>query len=123
MDTWLASYYATFNAVKISISGSYTITQFELPSQQTKIKGPTLGITKMMAYNTMSVNLTWSSMSYAINGASNRNINRVAVNTSYRASRKHRFNIRFYVNKSAKEADTVTPFKETKGDISYVYTF
>lgn len=123
MDTWLASYYATFNAAKISISGSYTTTQFELPSQQTKIKGPTLGITKMMVNNTMSVNLMWSSMAYTINDVKSRNINRISVNSSYRVSRKHRFNIRFYINKSTKETDTVMPFKETKGDIGYAYTF
>ena len=121
--TWMVSYYFTINKLKASISGNYTTTQFELPGQQTKIQGPSLGATKMMANNAMSMNVTWSSMAYTTNGASIRNINRVSVNASYRASRKHRFNIRFYVNKSAKEADTITPFKETKGDISYAYTF
>jgi hypothetical protein len=45
------------------------------------------------------------------------------MNTTYRIAKKHRLGLRFYINQSSDEAEGVEPFKETKGDIGYAYTF
>jgi hypothetical protein len=62
-------------------------------------------------------------MAYRIDNQQHQTINRLSVNTSYRVARKHRLNLRFYINQSAREAENVESFRETKGDIGYAYTF
>ena len=122
-STWLGSYFLTLVRLRLNVVGSYTFTTFQLPSKQTKIGGPTVGLTKTLANNALSINLTYSSMAYRIDNQQHQTINRLSVNTSYRVARKHRLNLRFYINQSAREAENVESFRETKGDIGYAYTF
>src|SRR5690606_13518491 len=122
-STWLGSYLVTLAPLRMSITGSYTFTIFELPSKRTKINGPTVSLTKTLANNTLSLSLTYSSLAYTIDEEQYQTINRLMINTSYRVARKHRLSLRFYVNQSAGEAENVESFRETKGDIGYAYTF
>ncbi len=122
-DTWLASYYITFVPLRLSVTASYTLTNFELPTQRTGIAGPTIGVTRSFLKNALSINLMYSSMAYTVNDQPNRTINRIAMNSSYRAGQKHRINLRFYLNQTGQEAENVQTFREIKGDIGYAYTF
>jgi hypothetical protein len=121
--TWLGSYLVTILNLRLNITGSYLFTSFKLPSQETIISGPTIGITKALLNNKVSVNCTYASLAYTIDGKGQQAINRLSVNTAYRMADKHRLNLRFYVNQSAREAENVRSFRETKGDIGYAFTF
>jgi hypothetical protein len=121
--TWLASYYITFVPLRLSLTASYTLTSFELPAQRTGIVGPTIGVTRTFLKNTLNLNVMYSSMAYSVNDQPNRTINRIAMNSSYRAGQKHRINLRFYLNQTGQEAENVQSFQEIKGDIGYAYTF
>jgi hypothetical protein len=121
--TWMASYFLVIVGPRLNISGSYTHTTFEMPSRETVISGPTLSVSQSFFNHALNVSLSYSSLEQIINEAAYQTINRLMVNTSYRPVRKHRFTLRFYLNQSANEAENVNPFRETKGDIGYAYTF
>lgn len=121
--TVLGSYLLSMIKLKLNFTGSYTYTTFTLPSQETIISGPTAGITKMLLNNALSVNVSYSSLDYKVANETQRKINRISMNTTYRVAKKHRLNLRFYINQSTDEAEGIKPFKETKGDIGYAYTF
>ncbi len=122
-DTWLGSYFLTLSHLKLSLTTSYTFTRFALATQHTQISGPTLGLTKTLLKNSMSLNITYSSMGYLVDDQRTRSITRLSMNTSYRVSRRHRFNLRFYLNQSSNEAEHVQSFREIKGDIQYALSF
>ena len=122
-STLLGSYLLSVIKLKLNFTGSYTYTTFTLPSQETLISGPTAGITKTFLKNALSINVSYSSLEYKVGKETQRRINRSSMNTTYRIAKKHRLSIRFYINQSSDEAEGVEPFKETKGDIGYAYTF
>jgi hypothetical protein len=122
-STWLASYLLSFIKMKLTLTGSYALTTFKLPSKETMINGPTLAVTKTFFKNALNINLTYSSLAYKIDDEQHQTINRISVNTTYRVAKKHRLNLRFYINESAREAENVESFRETKGDIGYAFTF
>jgi hypothetical protein len=122
-DTWLGSYFLTLTSLRLNLSASYSLTNFQLPNQKTKITGPTISVSRSLLKNKMNVNIGYSSLAYSIDENPNRTIKRVSMNTLYRVSRKHRFNLRFYLNKSSNEAENVQSFREIKGDIVYAFTF
>src|SRR5690606_32767080 len=122
-DTWLGSYFLTLSPLKLTLTTSYTFTRFALATQHTQISGPTFGLTKTLLKNSMSLNITYSSMGYLVDDQRTRSITLLSMNTSYRVSRRHRFNLRFYVNQSSNEAEHVQSFREIKGDIQYALSF
>lgn len=121
--TWMASYFILIVRLRLNITGSYTHTIFEMPSRRTVISGPTVGVSKSFFNNAFNVNLSYASLAQEIDDDAHQTINRLMVNTSYKPARRHRFTLRFYLNQSANEAENVKPFRETKGDIGYAYTF
>jgi hypothetical protein len=121
--TWMASYFVLVVSLRLNITGSYTHTVFEMPSRKTVIHGPTVAVSKSFFNNVFNTSLSYASLAQLIDDAAYQTINRLMVNTSYRPARRHRFSLRFYLNRSANEGENVKPFRETKGDIGYAYTF
>jgi hypothetical protein len=121
--TFMASYFVLFVGLRLNISGSYTHTIFEMPSRETVIRGPTVSVSQSYFNHALNVSVSYASLAQAIDDAAHQTINRLMLNTSYRPARRHRISLRFYLNQSANEAENVKPFRETKGDIGYAYTF
>src|SRR5690606_22223642 len=101
----------------------YTHTVFEMPSRKTVIHGPTVAVSKYFFNTAFNTRLSYASLAQLIDDAAYQTINRLMVNTSYRPARRHRFSLRSYLNRRANEGENVKPFRETKGDIGYAYTF
>ncbi|HEY8511459.1 MAG TPA: hypothetical protein VIL31_05845 [Cyclobacteriaceae bacterium] len=121
--TWMASYFLLFVSLRLNVTGSYTYTIFEMPSRKTVISGPTVSVSQSFFNHALNVSLSYASLAQAIDDAAHQTINRLMLNASYRPARRHRVSLRFYLNKTANEAENVKPFRETKGDIGYAYTF
>ena len=122
-DVVFLTWFITFLKAGINAGLTYNYTTFNMSSANTKYSGPGLSLGKNLLKQKMNVSLSWSSYKNFMNNKEVNTINLTSLRCSYRIAKKQKIQLRYSLNKSNPKDNTITPYKENKGDISYVYTF
>ena len=127
-NTVFGNYALSFIQAQLTFGLGYSYTSFVLTSYETKVKGPNFSVAKSFFSNKLSLSVSdsynRSSVLDKLNDTTTENkLNRITLQTMFMPAKKHRFSFRFYINKSTAVTSGAPSYSESKGDISYVYTF
>ncbi|HYX06135.1 MAG TPA: hypothetical protein VE912_05320, partial [Bacteroidales bacterium] len=127
-NTVFGNYALSLIQAQLTFGLGYSYTSFVLTSYETKVKGPNLSVSKSFFDSKLSLSVSdsynRSTVLDKLNDTTTENkLNRITLQTMFIPAKKHRFSLRFYINKSTAVTSGAPSYRESKGDISYVYTF
>jgi hypothetical protein len=108
---------------KLSMNAGLTYLTMKNVLSENKSQGFTVGVSKMMAKETLSLN--WSNSLMFTNYMQNTGkVFTSSIGLNYRLKKHHQFHFNiFFTGNYYPQASTVQSFNEIKGDMSYVFTF
>lgn len=108
---------------KLSMNAGLTYLSMKNVLSENKSQGFTVGVSKMMAKETLSLN--WSNSLMFTNYMQNTGkVFTSSIGLNYRLKKHHQFQLNtFFTGNFYPKASTVQSFNEIKGDMSYVFTF